>query len=207
MSHKRSSTSACLAIALLALCARADARPPEQDKTKIPQGIELHGTPMLKKMCLRPFTRRGTFQLEPNYSGAGGGFTFDQPGFLAIRHMTAWLHVPGTVGGNLGANARGIFNWYDMEMRNDKADYSSATDGALYADSNSWVKVVVYRNDHLDQRVTGEYVLDGCVVDRIPERLRKADSQLPRLPPKILTPLEPVERLKVIQQQKIDAGR
>lgn len=207
MSHNRSSTAACLTIALLVLCAHAQARPPEQDETRIPQGIELHGTPMQKKACLRPFTRRGTFQLEPSYSGAGGGFTFDQPGFLAIRHMTAWLHVPGTVGGNIGAKTRGVFNWYDMEMRNGKADYSAATDGALYADSNSWVKVVVYRNDHLDRRVSGEYVLEGCVVERIPERLRKPDSQLPRLPPKVLTPLEPVERMKILKLQKTDPGR
>jgi hypothetical protein len=207
MSHYRSNTAACLAIALLALCAGAEARPPEQDQTKIPQGIELHGTPMLKKVCLRPFTRRGTFQLEPNYSGAGGGFTFDQPGFLQIRHLQAWLHVPGTTAGNLGATTNNAFHWYDMEMRNGKADYSAAQDGAVYADSNSWVKVVVYRNDHLDQRVSGEYVLEGCVVDRIPERVRKPDSQLPRLPPKLLTPLEPVEKTRLLKLQKIDPGR
>lgn len=198
---------AVLALAALSLCTGAHATPPDSDKKKIAPGIGLPATPTRNMLCARPFSHRGTFVLEPNYSGAGGGFTFDQAGFLEIRHMTAWLHVPGTTGGNIGANTRGVFSWYDMEMRSGKADYSAAQDGAIYADSNSWVKVVVYWNDHLDQRVTGEYVLRGCVVDRIPQRLRRPDSQLPRLPPKVLTPLEPVERLKVLKLQKVDPGR
>jgi hypothetical protein len=198
---------AVMALVALLLRTSAHATPPDSGKKEIAPGIDLPAKPMRNMLCARSFSRRGTFVLERNYSGAGGGFTFDQAGFLEIRHMTAWLHVPGTTGGNIGANTRGVFSWYDMEMRSGKADYSAAQDGAIYADSNSWVTVVVYRNDQLDQHVTGEYVLRGCLVDRIPQRLRRPDSQLPRLPPKVLTPLEPVERLKVLKLQEVDPGR
>ena len=41
--------------------------------------------------------------------------------------------------------------------------------------------------------MSGEYVIRGCLVDRVPQEITRADIDTPRLPDRRLTPREPVE--------------
>ena len=56
------------------------------------------------------------------------------------------------------------------------------------------IKFVAYRNSGYDQALTGDYVMSGCLVDKLPALSTRPDIRAPRLPKKRLTPLEPVER-------------
>lgn len=128
--------------------------------------------------------RHGRFELAACSSGAGADFLFEQAGvFLEIRRLKAWLRAPGIPTGDIGANTQGVFHWHDMHMQDGVAEYSAAQDGAIHADGWTRVKVVVYRQqDTVGQRVSGEYELSGCVVDRIPEPVPKVDTRLLQLP-------------------------
>jgi hypothetical protein len=82
--------------------------------------------------------------------------------------------------------------------------YNSAQDGVLYADRGSRIKFVAYRNGGYDQALTGDYVMSGCLVDKLPALSTLPDVRAPRLPKKRLTPLEPVERPRVVRPQEGD---
>lgn len=182
--------AACVALLAFAACGPAFAAPPREEPTS-KQVIALPGPlPSTTTVaCPRPFEDKGVFKIKTGYSGDGASTGFIPSGaFLEIRRIKATLHAPGAYAANLGMNTGGAFAWHDLRMQNGSAVFAAAQDGALYADGESRVKFVVYRNQGNDLEATGDYVVSGCLVGRIPLRLLP-DPQAPHLPAR--SPVQP----------------
>ena len=148
----------------------------------------------VRRVCAQPFENRGTFVLGANFSGAGAASEFiPADRYLEIRQVRATLRGPGLSAGDLGVSVSGDDGWYGMRLVNDSIVWTAAADGPLYADRGSRITFVAYRNSGKDRAVTGDYVMRGCLVDRLPQRITRPDIEVPRLPKKLLTPREPVE--------------
>jgi hypothetical protein len=190
-----------LALLVLALPMAANAAPPPPPGALDGRSAQsLHtDTPLIKYMvCAHPFESRGSYTMGVDYSGSGASSDVIPAGkFLEIRSVKANLHGQALSAGNLGVTSGGGFAWYDLRVDNGSIVYSASHDGALYADGNTRIKFVAYRDGGEHRAMTGDYVMRGCLVDTVPPRLTKPDIRLPRLPKKRLTPLEPVETKKL----------
>jgi hypothetical protein len=162
-------------------------------------GVPRPDVPMTRLACAHPFENRGTYRMDAGFSGAGASSDFIPAGkFLEIRSVKATLHGSALSAGNLGLAAGGAFAWYDLRVDKGAVVYSASRDGALYADGDTRIKFVAYRNGGYDQALDGDYAMSGCLVDAVPPRLTRPDVRAPRLPKKRLTPLEPVEAGKLV---------
>ena len=186
------------AFALGVLCLTAAAAPPptgsrERDPD-IADRLPRPEVPALRRVCAQPFENRGTFVMGANVTGAGASSAFvPENRYLEIRQVRATLRGPGLSAGDLSASVSGDSGWYDMRLSNNAIIWTAAADGPLYADRGSRIKFVAYRNSGSDRAVTGDYVMRGCLLDRLPQLVTRPDIDVPRLPKKRLTPREPVE--------------
>jgi len=197
-SHRIHRARTALALALLTLTAAAVARPPSGSLDERASGLPRPDVPITSVLCAHPFDNRGAYRMDAGFSGAGASSAFIPAGkFLEIRSVKATLHGSELSAGNLGATAGGAFAWYDLRVDKGAVVYSASRDGALYADGNTRIKFVAYRNGGYDQALSGDYAITGCLVDSVPPRVTRPDMHLPRLPKKRLTPLEPVEMKKL----------
>ncbi|MEP6907940.1 MAG: hypothetical protein ABI858_08190 [Pseudoxanthomonas sp.] len=165
------------------------------------------GVPMQALNCVQPFESKGTYVMQVNYSGGSASSDFIPANkFLEIRRVKATLRGAVLSAGNLSLTASGTDDWYDMRLENGAVVYSASKDGALYADRGTRIKFVAYRNSGYDQALTGDYVMSGCLVDKLPPITTQPDFRAPRLPRKKLTPVEPVERPRDLQRKKAGSG-
>jgi len=183
---------------LICACWAAWAAPPPDNRQldpRIGDRIDPGGVKIQTMNCAKPFENKGTYAMPVNYSGGGASSDFiPADKYLEIRRIKATLRGAGLSAGNLSLSVSGTQEWYDLRMENGAVVYSSSQDGALYADRGTRIKFVAYRNSGYDQALTGDYVMSGCLVDKLPARVTRPDIRVPRLPKKRLTPLEPVER-------------
>jgi hypothetical protein len=169
--------------------------------------IELIGTPILRPLCLRPFSKSGTFQILAGYSGAGPSITVPNTGgYLEIRRVQARLHSPGLWAADLGTWTNGRHGWYDLRVEGGVANYSKSVDGAIYTNAGGVVNLVLYRNQGTSQLGTGDYEISGCMVDRIPAPRLLPDPRAPHLPRELPTLPGPVEKIGVVPQQQSRLG-
>jgi hypothetical protein len=172
---------------------------------RIGDRIDPGGVKIQTMNCAKPYEKRGTYAMPVNYSGGGASSDFiPADKYLEVRRIKATLRGPGLSAGNLSLSVSGTQEWYDLRLENGAVVYNSAQDGALYADRGSRIKFVAYRNGGYDQALTGDYVMSGCLVDKLPALSTLPDVRAPRLPKKRLTPLEPVERPRVVRPQEGD---
>lgn len=146
------------------------------------------------RLCRQPFERRGSVVLRPGYSGATGEFVSPANAILRIDRVRTTLRGPGLRASALGTTSERNFAWVPMTVAGGGGRFP-ATGGpsAAYADRGTLVKIEINR-DSTTTSATGDYVLNGCLVDRIPVRLEKPHVDPPRLPPKIPLPGETVRR-------------
>lgn len=186
------------ALALGLLCLTTAAAPPPTGSRELDPDIADRlprpDVSELRRACAQPFENRGTFVMGANVTGAGASSDFvPETRYLEIRQVRATLRGPGLSAGDLSASVSGDSGWYDMRLSNNAILWTAAADGALYADRGSRIKFVAYRSSGSDRAVTGDYVMRGCLLDRLPQLITRPDIDVPRLPKKRLTPREPVE--------------
>lgn len=187
------------ALALGLLCLTAAAAPPSPTGSReldpsIADRLPRPEVSELRRVCAQPFENRGTFVMGANVTGAGASSDFvPENRYLEIRQVRATLRGPGLSAGDLSASVSGDSGWYDMRLSHNAIVWTAAADGPLYADRGSRIKFVAYRNSGSDRAVTGDYVMRGCLLDRLPQLITRPDLDVPRLPKKRLTPREPVE--------------
>jgi hypothetical protein len=200
-----------LSALLLCACWTALAAPPPDSRELDPRvGDRIHaGDVKIRTMnCAKPFENKGTYAMPVNYSGGGASSDFiPADKYLEIRRIKATLRGPGLSAGNLAVSVSGTQDWYDLRLENGAVVYNSSQDGALYADRGTRIKFVAYRNSGYDQALTGDYVMSGCLIDKLPALATVPDVRAPRLPKKRLTPLEPVERPRLTRPQKAAAEK
>jgi hypothetical protein len=147
------------------------------------------------RLCARPFERRGSVQLRAGFGGSTGEFNAPANAILRIDRVRTTLRVPGLRASAVGASTEGNLVWYRMGIADGSGRFPA--DGgptAVYADPGRLVKIEINRSGSSNTTATGDYVLNGCLVDRIPLRLEQPHIDPPRLPPKILLPGETVRR-------------
>jgi hypothetical protein len=210
MNKKRLLLASLPALMLCAVCTALAAPPPGSRELDPRVGDRIHaGDVRIRTMdCARPFENKGSYAMPVNYSGGGASSDFiPVDKYLEIRRIKATLRGLGLSAGNLSLSVSGTQEWYDLRLENGAVVYKSSQDGALYADRGSRIKFVAYRNRGYDQALTGDYEMSGCLIDKLPALSTWPDVRAPRLPKKRLTPLEPVERPRVIRPQKEDSRR
>ncbi|WP_101926269.1 MULTISPECIES: hypothetical protein [Luteimonas] len=148
------------------------------------------------RLCAQPFENSGSFVLQPRVTAGGAASDFiPADRHLEIREVRATLRGPGLRAGDLAVSVDGESGWYGMRREGAAIVWTAAADGPLHADRGSRIKFVAYRDAETDRAVSGDYRMRGCLVARVPSRLTRPDLDVPRLPEKRLTPLEPVERV------------
>jgi len=187
---------------LACMASFAGAQTMDQRKAEKIDGSIISTVPLAQRLCARPFQHKGTVELGPGYSGSVGEFTTPGNGILQIRSVKTTLRVAGMSGSAIGTWSNTRFGWHAMRVETGVGRYSSGHDEPVYADRSSLVKIEINRSGGNSTAVTGDYDLRGCLVDGIPQRVQLPDHPLPRLPPKVLTPLEPVEHEKMVQPAK-----
>lgn len=184
-------------------CSAALAAPPRTDPTLADKPVT-SGIPrpdLQPQPCLRPFMRKGTMAMQAGYSGAIAEFTSPAAGILQIHSIRTALHMPGMSASAVGTWSAATFAWHPLRIEATQGRYSSSVDGPVYADRASLVKITLNRNGANPVAGTGEYELQGCLIDHLPPRLQRPPiDQVPRLPPKVLTPLEPVEKVRKLDK-------
>lgn len=178
-------TGLALAMLLAGSGAATPAGGQERIAPSLADAIELQRRPV----CTRPFRHAGQVAFAPAYSGVAGHFDIPAAHALRIDRVTARLHQPGLRGAEIGGDTDGAFGWHVARLEGDLAVHLSSRDGAIYLDPGSLGKVVVYRWDTGTQG-SGEFAVEGCLVERIPATLRMPDLRVPRLPPRVLLPGE-----------------
>ncbi len=182
-------------LSMTVVCLPAATTPPDTARElgphvadRLPQDIR-----PVTLLCAQPFENRGTFELPAGTSGGGASSDFvPENRYLEIREVRASLRGPGLRAGDLAARVSGADGWYEMRRVDDEIVWTAGVDGPLYADRGTRIKFVAYR-DSTGQTITGDYLFRGCLVDSVPRRVTRPDLDVPRLPKKRLTPLEPVE--------------
>ena len=186
------------------LCAAGFAGAQTVDQRKI-EKIDESATstiPLAARHCARPFQHKGTIELGVGYSGSVGEFTTPDNGVLQVRSVRTTLRTAGLSASAIGTWANTKFAWQAMRVEAGVGRYASDRDEPVYADRSSLVKIEINRSGGNNTATTGDYELSGCLLNGIPQRVRLPDGQLPRLPPKVLTPLEPVETMKPAEKMK-----
>lgn len=207
--HRHIALRARLPTLLLAVCAcAAAAAPPE--RRQLDHGVgDLAApadAPIRTLACARPFENTGTYTMPAHYSSGSASSDFiPADKLLEVRRVKATLRGSALSAGNLSLIESGSDNWHDMRLEHGAVAYSASTDGALYADHGTRIKFVAYRNGGYDQALTGDYVMSGCLVDVRPSLVTRPDLRVPRLPKERLTPVQPVERPRVIEN--VETGR
>ena len=156
--------------------------------------FDLPAPQLQPRACLRPFHHAGTVQFPSNYSGVTGEFTFPKPYYLRIDHVTARLHQLGLRGGEIGGETAGRFGWHIMRVEGETAVYAAKRDKTIYLDPGALGKVAVYRMN-TGTESSGEFSVDGCLMDRIPIGMNPRIPEL-ILPRKLPTMVPPVEKIK-----------
>lgn len=146
------------------------------------------------RLCPRPFVRRGSVVLRPGFSGATGEFLSPTDAILRIDRVRTTLRAPGLRASAVGATTGRTFAWVPMTIVDGSGRFPTpGGPSTVYADRGTLVKIEINRNA-TTTAATGDYVLDGCLVDRIPVRIEQPHIDPPRLPPKSPLPGETVRR-------------
>jgi hypothetical protein len=204
MHHRKLSCQTSSMLLALSISCAAGAQVTDPPRMEIVPGIDPTGIQVKNVSCARPFERRGTVALEIGYSGSVAEFTTPDNAILEIRRIKTTLRVAGLSASAIGTRSNDVFAWHPMHVEAGIGTFAAGQEGAIHADRASLVKIEINRSGSIDAAALGDYALSGCLVDRIPERMRIPDMHLPRLPPKVLTPLEPVEQLKPARKPQID---
>ena len=184
--------AACVALLALSVSGWALAAPPREDPSKQPIALPGPVTSPVSLACRRPFEDKGVFGIRAGSSGEGTHTPFiPGGGFLEIRYFKATLHAPGAYAADLGLMTKGRFAWHTLRAENGTIIFNQAE--TLYADGQTRVKFVVYRNQGNDVEARGDYIVRGCLVDRIPLRLKPV-IEVPHLPPQVPSRPGPVEK-------------
>ncbi|TDK27148.1 hypothetical protein E2F46_02740 [Luteimonas aestuarii] len=183
---------------LLAAIATAIAAPAFAQTTDTPPRITLE-RPLEHvrdlRLCVRPFEHRGSVVLRPGYSGSTGSFLSPESAILRIDRVRTTLRAPGLRASALGTTVDGRFTWIPMTIADGSGRFPPVGGpAAAYADRGTLVKIEINRNTSSTGTVTGDYVLNGCLVDRIPVRMEQPHIDPPRLPPNIPLPGETVRQ-------------
>ncbi|SDY65876.1 hypothetical protein SAMN04487939_104296 [Lysobacter sp. yr284] len=145
-----------------------------------PRGDWLPAPPVLRSLCLRPYSQTVVVRLPSGYSGYAGSFSWGSR-YLRVDKVTARLHQPGMWAADLGGTSANEFGWYPMRMDGSSAVYASAVDGAIYLDPNTSGSVVLYRRG-TGAPGSGEFTVEGCRVDQRPEPTLRPEIVVPHLP-------------------------
>ena len=204
----RSSARSALATALLSFTMAAVAGPQSAriDKRLLPNQIG-HEIP-LKLLCAHPFENHGTYRLGVNVAGSGASSDVIPAGkFLQVNFVQATLKDSAPVAGDIGVVSAGEFGWHHMRVHNGAVEYNTSRDDALYADGNTLIKFVAYREHGFDHAVSGDYVMRGCIVDALPPITTEPRIEVPYIPKTHWQSGNPIESKPQVNKAPIQPSR
>jgi hypothetical protein len=206
MKHIPHANRCLLLLAISTACTAAFAAPPQTDPSlsKKPVASGIPRPDLQPQACRRPFMRKGSMAMQAGYSGAIAEFTSPAGSILEIHSIRTALHVPGMFASAVGTWSEATFAWHPLRIEAMQGRYSSSVDGPVYADRASLVKITLNRNGATAVAGTGEYELQGCLIDQLPSRLHLLPiGPIPRLPPKVPAPGEPVEKVRKLEKVQV----